>query len=241
MKKKYIKKILAASVISLLFVQVLYIFVIEPTVTTAATPASDTVLVTLNVTSGVSITPGADAPMTPDLGISANQSIGNSAWTVKTNSVTGYTLAVKADNAPALRVLADPTNRFFADYTETAGTCSNVTYTTRATCEGASAIWTPTPEQWATSTGSKEFGYSAYGTDVPAKWGTGSSCGSAGVPLTTMNYAGFTTTNNDIASSGTVTTTTGTTTNICFAAEQNTVFAPSGTYNATITATASAI
>lgn len=240
MKKKYIKKILAASIVSLLFVQILYIFVIEPTVASAVVTATDDVLVTLNVTSGVSISNGADAPMDPDLGISANKSIGNSSWIVRTNSVSGYTLAVKANTAPALAVLADPTNRFFADYTEAAGVCSNGAHTTKVTCVGAE-IWTPTPEQWLTAPGEKEFGYSAYGDNVPAKWGTGSGCGSAGVPLTTMNYAGFTMTNNDIASSNTVTTTTGTTTNICFAAEQNTVFAPSGTYNATITATASAI
>lgn len=219
MKKKYIKKIFAASIISLLFVQVIYITMVEPTVAAAVETDSDTVVVTLNVLSGISITDAGAVTMAPNLGIEANSSVGGSAWTVKTNNITGYTLGVKADASPALRITAAPTN-FFTDYTDT----GNV------------------PEQWSLATGAKEFGFTAYGPNVTdGTWGTGDLCetsSGSGVPLTTMKYVGFETTDQTIATSNTVTTTTGTVTNICFAAEQKDVFAASGTYNTTITATA---
>lgn len=220
MKKIYFKKIIALSIVSLFFVQILYVIVIEPTVATAVT-ASDTVVVTLNVTSGVSISDAGPVTMLPNLGVSSNSATGASAWTVKTNSSTGYILSVKADASPALRILATPTS-FFADYTDTGDV----------------------PESWLIDTGAKEFGFSAYGANVTdGTWGTGDLCEDAvgsGVPLTTMLYVGFKTTDQPISSSNTVTTTDGTVTNICFAAEQKGTYAPSGTYNTTITATASA-
>lgn len=221
MKKIYFKKVIALSVISLFLFQILYITAVEPTVAAAVT-ASDSVVVTLNVTSGVSISDAGPVTMLPNLGISANNAAGTSAWTVKTNSTTGYTLGVKADASPALRITATPTS-YFTDYTDTGNT----------------------PEQWSVATGDKEFGFSAYGADVTdGTWGTGDLCetsSGSGVPITTMKYVGFETTDQTIASSNTVTTTSGTVTNICFAAEQKDVYAPSGTYNTTITATASAI
>ncbi len=213
MRKKYFKKILTASIISLLFVQVFYIFVIEPTVTTAAV-ATDNVIVTLNVTSGITISDGLDTTMTPALGVASNTAVGSSAWIVRTNNISGYHLDVKASASPAL---VSGLNSF-ADYTE--GVVG-------------------TPEAWTTSSGAKEFGYSAYGNDVlTTTWGTGATCGTTTPIGINMKYVGFKTADKTIANSGVVTTTTGTTTNICFGAEQNTVFAPSGTYTATITATA---
>jgi hypothetical protein len=214
MKKTHLKKILAASVISLFFVQMIYILAVEPTIAGAVT-ATDDVIVTLNVITGVTISDGSAVTMAPNLGISADQSIGASSWVVRTNSNTGYVLAVKASASPALVSGANS----FADYTE--GVVG-------------------TPELWAVAPGAKEFGFSAYGTDVlDATWGALDTCGAAGVPGGNK-YVGFKTTDKTIASSNTVTSTTGTTTNICFAAEQDTVFAPSGVYTATITATASA-
>ncbi len=205
-------------------------------VSAQTSPQTDNVLVTLDVTTGITISNGADVIMSPDLGISANSSIGNSSWIVRTNSVNGYQLSVKANTAPALK---SATNSF-ADYPEATGTCSDPLQTTKATCEAVPAIWTPTPETWNVPASTYAFGYSAYGADTTpiGKWGSGSSCGSGGVPLGTLNYAGFTTNNNIIATSNTVTSTSGATTNICFAAEQKNVYAPSGTYHATIIATA---
>lgn len=216
-KKNFIKKILVSSVASLLVLQIVY-FTVEPTLSTAAT-ATDSVVVTLNVTSGVTISDGANATMAPNIGISANKSVGNSSWSVATNSVTGYTLAVKASTTPALK---NGSTDEFVDYTATVPT---------------------TPETWSVSSGNKEFGYSAYGTDVAdGTWGTHEGCGDTGTGIVATGslYRGFTTSDVTIASRSGVTPTSGITTNICFAAEQNGVYAASGSYTATITATATA-
>ncbi len=220
METKY-KKILAASIISILFVQMIYIS-IEPTVTMAAV-ASDGVVVTLNVTSGLSISDATNITMTPNIGMSANKSIGSSAWTVSTNSATGYTLAVKNSTATAMMGTINGDN--FANYTEAVA---------------------GTPDLWGgVASGTKEFGFSAYGTDAPVgTWGSYSTCGNvgSGVVDPAAKYRGFLPAMTDIqiASSASPTTVGGTTTNICFAAEQNAVYAKSGAYTATITATATA-
>jgi len=56
-----------------------------------------------------------------------------------------------------------------------------------------------------------------------------------------MKYKGFTTSNAVITSQATPTTPSGIDTTVCFAAAQNGVYAPSGTYTANITATATEI
>ena len=198
----------------------MYLLVIEPTIS-SATSVTDNVIVTLNVTSGVTISNGADTTMTPNIGVLSDKSVGSSSWSVATNSSTGYTLAVKASTTPALK---NGSTDNFADYTE--GTPG-------------------TPDLWGgVAVGAKEFGYGAYGTDTPtATWGTPSGCGNAGtgVPDAAGKFRGFSTTDATIASRATVTPNSGITTNICFAAQQNAVYAASGTYTATITATATAV
>ncbi|MEK7572661.1 MAG: hypothetical protein AAB493_02310 [Patescibacteria group bacterium] len=182
-----------------------------------AVTVTDNVVVTLDVTTGITISDGLPVTMSPNIGITSNGAIGSSSWIVKTNAALGYTLAVKADASPALRVLAVPANNF-ADYTEAVS---------------------GTPELWSVASGAKEFGYSAYGTDTStATWGTSASCGAAGVPAVAQKYVGFLITDKMIATRATVTPTSGVTTTICFAAEQNGIYAPSGTYTATVTATA---
>jgi len=216
MKKIFITKILPASIITLFFAQMIYVSFFEPTVAIANT-ATDNVVVTLNVDTGITISNGADVTMAPNIGISADGSIGSSNWIVKTNNATGYTLAVKASAAPALVSGANS----FADYTETVA---------------------GTPEAWSVAGGAKEFGYSAYGTDTATgTWGAAASCGAAGVPSGTQYYVGTKTTDKTIATRNTVTSSSGITTTICFAAQQNTVYAPSGSYSATITATATTL
>jgi len=213
--KKHINKIIIISIISLVFVQIFYIYM-EPSEVTAAT-ATDNVIVTLTVDSGITITSPLDVTMAPNIGIAANGSIGSTTWNVKTNRATGYTLAVKASSAPAL--VSGANN--FADYTETVAN---------------------TPEFWSVGSGAKEFGYSAFGTDTSTTtWGTGSSCGSAGSPTGTAKYVSFKTTDATVATRSTVTTPSGVDTTICFAAQQNGVYAASGVYTATITATATEI
>jgi len=218
MKNNHFKKICTATIISVVFLQMFY-FVVEPKVSTAAT-ATDQVIVTLNVTSGLTLSNGADITMTPNIGIASDRSVGASSWVATTNSVTGYTLAVKASTTPALKNGATDS---FADYTEAVG---------------------GTPDLWGgVASGTKEFGYGAYGTDVPtATWGTPTGCGNVGTgaPDAAGKFRGFTTSDITIASRATVTPTTGITTNFCVAAQQNAVYAASGTYTATITATMTA-
>ncbi len=182
---------------------------------TAEFAGTNDVHVTLDVTSGITISAGADVLMAPNIGVASDSAIGSSSWTVKTNSTNGYTLAVKASASPALVSGGNS----FADY-HAGGT----------------------PATWSVGVGNKEFGYSAYGTDTDTgTWGTAASCGSAGVPDGSQNYAGFSMSNHTIATRAAVTPNAGIATTICFAAAQNSVYAPSGTYTATITATATAL
>lgn len=175
---------------------------------------TDNVVVTLNVDSGISISNGADVTMAPNIGVAAHGSIGSSTWTVITNAALGYTLAVKASAAPAL---VSGVNSF-ADYTEAVA---------------------GTPEVWSVASGAKEFGYSAFGTDTnTTTWGTGASCGAAGAPTGTAKYVGFLITDKTIATRATTTPFAGVDTTICFAAQQNNIFAAAGVYTATITGTA---
>ena len=103
--------------------------------------ATDNVIVTLDVTTGITISDGANVTMAPTLGVTADQSIGTSSWIVKTNAALGYTWQVKASAAPALVSGANS----FADFTEAVS---------------------GTPEVWSVAGGAKEFGYSAFGTDT---------------------------------------------------------------------------
>jgi len=213
MKTKIIinKKVAIGLFILFLFLIVQFYPIVE---TVIAATATDNVIVTLDVTTGITISDGANVTMAPNLGVTADQSIGSSSWLVKTNATLGYTLAVKASAAPALVSGANS----FADFTEAVS---------------------GTPEVWSVASGAKEFGYSAFGTDTAtATWGTGASCGAAGVPTGTAKYVGFKITDKTIATRATVTPNAGITTTICFAAQQNAIFADSGTYTATITATA---
>jgi len=214
MKKISFKKVLTASLISLVFVQLFYSAIAEPEVVNAAA-VTDDVVVTLVVDSGITITSPTDVTMAPNIGVAANSSIGTAIWNVKTNHATGYSLGVKASAAPAL---VRGGGGSFADYQ------------------------TGVPTTWAPTATSYQFGYSAFGTTVAtATWGTGANCGAAGVPTGTLKYKGFTTTDAPIATQAVVTGTAGVDTTVCFAAAQNGVYAPAGTYTATITATATEI
>ena len=140
--------------------------------------------------------------------------VGTSTWNVKTNNQAGYTLGVKADYTGRTAALKDTNSgEQFTDY----GTSS--------------------PTTWSVSN-DYMFGFSALGNDTTG-FGSGSVCESAAnVPSTTLGYIGFYSTDTQIASSSSETNQNGTDTTVCFATEQDGVFAPSGTYTATVTATA---
>lgn len=216
MNKKILRKVFAI-VLMLVIIFQIYLYT-EKSVN--AVSVTDGVQVTLTVDTGITISNGADSIMTPNIGVASDGSIGSSSWIVRTNNTAGYTLAVKADAAPALRVIATPTNNF-ADYTEAVA---------------------GTPEVWSIASGAKEFGYSVYGTDTNSTtWGTAATCGVGGIPDVAQKYVGFLTTDKIIAQKATVTPTIGIATTICFAAAQNAVYAASGSYVSNITATATTL
>jgi hypothetical protein len=212
----YFKKSLAVSIIAVLLLAFAYTS-FEPNITHATSTASDTVLVTLNVTEGISITSPADVSMSAALGVAQSSAVGSSTWNVKTNAANGYTLAVRATSTPALK---SPTNAIL-DYQ------------------------TGAPNTWVATTTQAYFGYSGYGTDISTgTWGTGSSCSGATqhATSTTLKYKGFTTSDVTIATRAATTTPSGVDAVICYAVEQGSAFyVPSGTYTATIIATATTL
>lgn len=193
---------------------------IEPSLLLAQT-ASDTVLVNQNVTAGITISSPADVNMTA-LSSGQNTAVGSATWTVTTNAAGGYGLTVYAGAAPAMVRSGGGGN--IADYTP--GTAE-------------------TPETWSVPNGSVEFGFSARGADVnTGTYGTDTDCiDTSDVPSATLLWRDFDLTGSadTIASSSTVTSTSGTPTTMCVATEQDGVFAQSGSYTATITATATAV
>jgi hypothetical protein len=212
MKIKILKKSILL-VCSLALLTQVYLWA-EPTF---AIQEDDEVIVTLNVETGITISDGDDVTMLPTMGILSNSAIGETTWTVKTNNVAGYNLNVKASTEPAMAHTT--TTDTFADYSETV---------------------LGTPETWSVGSGDYEFGFSAYGDDVAdGTWGTGVDCGThTTISTNNLNYLGFKTTDKTIATRSSVTPNVGVETNICFAAEQKDVYAPSGSYQAIITATA---
>ena len=217
--KKINKKLLLVATFIVFFILIQFYPLVE---STQALSATDNVIVTLNVDSAITISNGPDVTMAPHITVGTNSSIGSSAWTVITNNALGYTLNLLASTAPAL---VSGSNSF-ADYPE------SVSGTPDYGSGSAGAGWAATASTY-------QFAYSAYGTDTnTTTWGTGLSCGSAGAPAANQKYVSTKTTNKIIATRAVVTPVAGIATNICFVAQQNGVFAPAGTYTATITGTA---
>jgi len=181
---------------------------------------SATTTVTLTVTEEISLTPPPAIAMSPAITMSQNSSIGTgNAWNVKTNAQAGYILYLKDDSVPALQDVT--TSETFSDATSTP---SSWGFGANEACEGLGLC----------------FGFSVYGNDVETgTWGSDTSCGAGGTPSANLKYRGFDgTTDITVASSNSETSISGTDTVLCVAAEQNGVFAPSGTYTTTITGTA---
>ena len=191
--------------------------IIEPSQLTAAT-ATTTSSVTLTVDEEISISASGGTTLSPNVGVSQDSSVGSSVWTVTTNSTAGYTLEFTTSQANALISGSD----YFTD------------------------ISTTTPINWdiAVATSTYVWGYSAYGTHVATStWGNAAACGTAGASTfsTSLSYGGFATTTTNaptVASTASETGVSGATTTLCVAVEQDAVFAPSGSYSATVTGTA---
>ncbi len=214
---EYILKSVAVAVAGSLLA-ILAFPAVEPAFLVAAT-ASDNVVVTLNVGAGISITSPADATMSTTIGITTTKAIATTTWNVKTNNALGYTLALKSatSSTPAMKQDADNT-KVIADNT----------------------LGAVTPELWSVGANTAEFGYSGYGTDVSTgTYGSDSSCGATSTPSTSLKYTSLRVTDRTLASRSSTTTAAGVDTTACYAVEQGTnFFIASGTYTATVTATA---
>ena len=209
--KKILKHILSLSC----FLLILSLFTYFGLVDTAFA-IDDPLTVTLNVTSGIAISSPSDVLMSRNLTLANMTAIGTSTWTVTTNNVTGYNLTIKATSSPAM--------------ISTVGSSSVANYQTGA------------PNTWSVTAGTAAFGFSVFGPDTPtATWGTGALCsGTPDQPSTSLKYMGFTTTTSTpvLANRSTTTPFAGIATTVCFAVEQDSFFIPTGTYTATIVATA---
>jgi hypothetical protein len=166
----------------------------------------------------ISMTPGADITLTA-LSMAQNSAVGSTSWTVITDDASGYALSVHASASPAL--VDAVTSEAFMDYSE---------------------VISGTPETWSV-TSAYEFGFSGHGTDVGVvTWGSDaqSNCiDAADTPSSGLKWIGFDGLNDILlASSEDRTSVSGTATYMCVATEQDSVFAPSGSYTATVTATA---
>ncbi len=177
------------------------------------------VVITLNVTQGISLTNSGNSTMSTSLGIAQNTAVGTTTWTVITNDGAGYTLALTSTSTPAMQ--------------STTGGFSITDYQ-----KGA-------PNLWSATTSNAYFGYSAFGTDtLTSDWGTGANCGVGNAISTTLKYQGLATTSaaytvqKNVASRAATTTPAGIVTTTCYAVEQNNFFIPAATYNATVIGTA---
>jgi hypothetical protein len=211
---KEIAKILSSTVLMLGFVFYSYA-VFEPVRVMAVEEDEDQIIITQDVIPGITISSPSDIVLTP-LTLMQDTAVGSTTWNVITNNQAGYILTIKASTTPALHELT--TLEAFADYTVTTGE----------------------KELWDV-VNAYEFGWSALGNNVTGHGtDTTNDCAAAyDVPSAELLWQGFDgTTPIQMASSTSETNQTGTETTICVATEQNIVFAPSGTYYATTTATA---
>lgn len=181
---------------------------------------TDQFYVNLTVDSGISITDCADINMSPNFGLTETKATGNTTCNVKTTDIDGYTVTIKAADDPAMQ--NQGLGGDIADYTETVS---------------------GTPEQWSTTSGTVEFGFSAVGDDVLSGFddsGAITSCESnLTLGTTAQGWLGLDgLTEINVASSSSPTNQSGTDVTVCTGAEQNGGFSDSGTYQANLTLTA---
>jgi len=169
----------------------------------------------------LALTSASDIVMTP-LTLTQNTSVGSTAWTVITDSPAGYSVTVYATVSDAC---GDRDGGGAID-----ALCDSATTESFADIAVFKHLWNVSNEY--------AFGYSAYGDDVTGH-GTDTDCiAGANAPSDSLLWQGFhSTTAYQIASSTTRTEPAGTVTTMCVATEQDTIFAPSGTYYATTTIT----
>lgn len=174
----------------------------------------------------LSISSGEDIVM-PTLGLMQSTGIGNTTWTIVTDNSAGYSATVYATVSSAC---SDRDGEGAID-----ALCNTETGESFADISVAKHLWNVSNEY--------AFGWSAYGDDVTGH-GTDTDClaGADNVPSSSLLWQGFhSTTAYQIASSTARTGVEGTAVTMCVATEQNTVWAPSGSYYATTTITVLAL
>ncbi len=216
---KKIKTLNEILIVSFILISLITFVAFEPELISADT---DDVVATLTVTSGISITDGSDITMS-GIDMDTSTSTGQTSWTVKTSNEAGWKLELEAEQSNAL-ACAD-TGEHFDDYSESAS---------------------GTPESWMSDDGKFEFGFGVHATATDIftsnQWGSGDNCGTGSTMDTNQYYLGFDSTNKiQVASKSATTTPSGQEIIFCVAAVQSGVYAPSGTYTATTTATATAL
>lgn len=214
-----IKQIL--SVFLIIFLAGLGYLYAEPRILQAASD-TDTSVATLVVSSEISISDGADITMS-GLDMTNSTSTGQTSWIVTTNDEAGWKLEVEADRVNAL--YSADIGEEFADYSEAVG---------------------GTPESWMSDDGEFEFGFGVHATATDVfgalDWGSGDNCGTGASIDSNQHYLGFDGINKiQVATKAATTTVSGQEIIFCVAAVQSNVFAPSGTYKATTTATATTL
>jgi len=146
---------------------------LEPIMVSAAT---SNVIVTLNVTTGISISNPPNATMSTNLGAGTSQAIATTTWAVATNNYLGYTMSIQAASSSAMQASSTAT---IPDWYNTS----------------LPVVWN------ASSTAA--FGYSVISTSTTdvasATWGSQTNCGATSTPAASLKYRGFTTSPYTIA------------------------------------------
>lgn len=163
----------------------------------------------------LSMSVASDVIMSPNIGLTGGVANGSTSVNVLTDSPSGYSLMIKAQNTPAMQKGADT----IADYLPTAS---------------------PNPDRTFTFSSTEAyFGFSPYGGDVISRYyNNGSVCNSGGTNSSEMCWDGLSVSNQQIAN-GNANQPTGATTTIYFrvgVGNNKTVIA--GDYFATTTLTA---
>jgi len=202
------------------FVLSLLYLAFEPMVTGAV---ADSAVVSLSVTSEITISSPADTSLTPSIpGVTGNAGSPSTAsltWTVITNNSAGFNVKLKSSTDPSLQL--DGSNTF-SDYTN--ATPLNYTWQTPS----ASAAWFGFTVEPAT----------AADTVVAFLDNGSNTCGTGAVNGANTCWGGLATTDTDVINRTSATSSSGEAEVVKFWAESNAKFLNSGSYTATITATA---
>ncbi len=165
----------------------------------------------------IAISSPADVTMSPEIpGVGGGAGNGSVVWTVTTDALAGYTLAIKAGTAPALASGANS----FADYTPSAAGTPDFAFSVAASAA--------------------EFAFTPEGADIVQKFlDNTSTCGVGSSETADRCWYNFATSNTNIASFSSSNHPSGAGTTVKFRAESGSSnVQPAGTYTATIIVTA---